>query len=89
MILKAAVALAIRRDYREVTRDAVATHAGVAPRLVSYYFGDMGAMRSAVMEEAVRMEILPIIIHGIVAKDPIATGAPVKLKARALDSIGG
>jgi AcrR family transcriptional regulator len=88
LILNAAVALSLRGDYQKVTREAIANHSNVAPRLVSYYFGTMAAVRNAVMTEAVERELLPIIAQGLVAKDPLAAAAPIKLKARALDSIG-
>lgn len=88
LILKAAVALAVRGDYRNITRDAVADHAGVSAGLVSQYF-PMSKLRQSIMREAVRLELLPILAQGIVARDPLALAAPLKLKARALDSIGG
>jgi hypothetical protein len=54
--------------------------------VVRKYFESKSKIRDAVMGEAVRLEILDIILQGIAAKDPIAHEAPATLRAAALES---
>lgn len=86
-ILAAAVKLAKTKGFTALTRDGIADEAKVSTGLVSNYFGSMDAMRNEVMRVAVRDEILPVVAQGIVAKNRIATRAPVTLRQRALASL--
>lgn len=88
-ILAAAVELAARTGYRNMTRDAVAEAAGVSPGLITFYFLHMSFLREAVVEEAVRRGIVPIVAEGIVAGAPAALAAPQALKAQAAVSLLG
>lgn len=86
-IIDAALQEATRTGYMNMTRDGVATAAGCAPRLVSYYFGTMPTFRRTVMRAAITFEVLPVIAQGLIMKDRHALKAPPELKAAALAEI--
>ncbi len=86
-ILWAACTLSAAVGYRHITRQSVAELAGVAPGLVSYYFGDMDALRNTVMGHALATGISSIIAQGLVAKNPIALAAPMSVRLRARNSL--
>ena len=84
-ILAEAVKLAQKIGYTHITRDEVAARASVAIGLVTYYFKNMGCLKEEVMGEAIRLEIPEIVLQGLAAKCPVAQGAPLRLKARAVE----
>ena len=81
-ILAAAVRIAEESGYAHITQADVAEAAGVSPGLVTRYF-TMTVLRTRIMSEAVRLEILPIVAQGLADGHPLATTAPTKLKNRA------
>jgi AcrR family transcriptional regulator len=83
-ILNAALEVSVGKGYRNITRKDVAGQAGVATGSVTEYFKDMGGLRDAVMVEAIRLEILPIIQQGLAYRDPLAIGATGELRSRAI-----
>lgn len=88
-LLDAAVALATRHGYMNVTRHMIAERAGVTPALVPYYFGTMNELRRAIMSEAIRVRALRIIAQGIADGHPKAKRAPDELKREAVMSLVG
>lgn len=86
-VLDAAVSLAERFGMQAVTRPRVAAEAGVSCGTVSNAYGDMSALRDAVMSAAVDREILPVIAQGLAERYPAAAAAPPELKTRALSQI--
>lgn len=86
-ILKAALAVAERTHYAQMTRQEVADEAGVTGPLVQHYFGTMGQLRKDVMRHAVLNRVLPVIVQGLVAKDKQALKASQELKAAALAGV--
>ena len=86
-ILAAALELSQRVGYQKLTRDAVAEKLGVSSSLIPAHMGTMAEFRRDIMREAVRVECLPVIAQGIVARDPRAMKAPAELRARALQSL--
>lgn len=86
-ILEAAIRLAEVDSFQWLTRDDVADKAGVSPGTVSNAYGTMRALKRAVLEEAVKRRILPIIAEGLGARHPIALAAPEDLRREALASI--
>lgn len=86
-ILDAAVAVAEVNGYQSMTRHAVATRAGVAPGLVSAYWGTMTQLRRAVMRRAIKLEKTVIIAQGLACGDDTARGAPPALKAQAAKTL--
>ena len=83
-IITAAIELARRDGYENVRREGVAAQAGIAPGLVSKYWGTMPQLRRAIMRHAIEIEDLIVIAQGIARGDPCARKAPQKLKDRAL-----
>lgn len=83
-ILSTALHLAESHGYSNVTRQHVADALNLAPGLISHYFGTMESLRYALMQEAVRGEVLRVIAQGVVAKHAVAMRAPKVLRARAL-----
>ena len=88
-ILNAAMSVAIDKGYRNVTRDDVALAAKVSAGSVSGYFTDMQGLRDAMMQESIRLEILPIIRQGLAFCDPLANNAPGELRIKALSYNAG
>ncbi len=85
-ILDAAVEVARDLGYLKTTHSRIAATVCVSPSLVRKYFESKSKIRDAVMSEAVRLEILDIVLQGIAAKDPIVHEAPAALRAAALES---
>lgn len=86
-ILAAALKLSVKSGYTNVTREAIAEAAKVAPGLVSHHMGTMPVLRRDIMREAVRTECLRVIAQGLAARDPHAYKASPELQARALASL--
>lgn len=86
-ILAAAVKLAKRVGFRNLTRDGVAEAAKVSTGLVSTHFGNVESLRDEVMKVAIRDEILAIVADGIANGNRYARRAPARLRARALQTL--
>ena len=84
LILEAAINLATADGYISLTRGAVASHAGISPALVTFYYLSTRLLLQAVMEEAVRREILPVIAEGLATRCPIALAAPPAVRQAAI-----
>jgi AcrR family transcriptional regulator len=69
-ILFAAVSVAARVGYLNVTRDAVAQAANISTGLVTHYFKSMDGLRREIMVQAIESQILPIVREGIANRDP-------------------
>ncbi len=82
-ILGAAVHLARRVGLYSIKRDDVAAEAEVSAGSINYHFQTMAGLRDAVMEYAVKNEVLEIVAHGIMGKHPRALGAPESLQRKA------
>jgi len=88
-ILTAALKIAAKRNgWNDLSRRAIAEEANCSEGLVSKYFGTMSKFSKVIMQTAVKREILPIIIQGIMAHDKYALKAPFALKAAAIQSLG-
>lgn len=88
LILAAALTLAEKKGYQNITRAQIGKQANVSPALVSRYFGTMGSLRTTIMQTAVRTEIIPIIAQGLIDKNRIARRAPQHLKDKVKELIG-
>jgi AcrR family transcriptional regulator len=86
-IMAAAIKLAAAGGWRNLTRDRVASAAGVAVGSVNHEFGTMGELRAAVMREAVASERLEIIAQGLADGDETARDAPAELREAAIRSL--
>ena len=87
LIEEGALEAALEIGFAEFTRTDVAAKADVSEGLVTHYFGNMDALRRRVMEHAVERGILPLVAIGLTAGHPVALGAPVSLKSKALSSL--
>jgi AcrR family transcriptional regulator len=85
-ILEAALACAILKNYKSVTREDIAHQAGVSEALINVYFGTMTKLRRAIIRAAINREYLPIILQGLVNKDPHAMKISDALKKHVLNS---
>lgn len=83
-VLEAAIALAQERGFANITRDLVAERAQVAAGSVNNAYGNMEALRDAVMAVAVARKLVDIVGQGLAAGHPAARNAPEELKRDAL-----
>jgi len=86
-IVAAGLRLAKANGWKSLTRDGVATEAGVSFAMVNVRFGTMTQLKRAVMREAIRREELRVIAQGYVSDDPTALKIDSELKTRALQSL--
>ena len=86
-ILCTAYDMASRDGFNTLTRDRVAAEASVAMGSVNHHYGTMDALRDAVMRMAIEREDLPVIAQGIAAGHPIAQGAPLDVRTKALATL--
>jgi AcrR family transcriptional regulator len=102
LILSAAMRLAKKKEFINVTREEIAAAAKCAPSLISYYFSRVGAPRrgqrgsakplqpdlyDAMMTEAVRVKDLGLIARGLATGNKIAESAPQSLRRDALATL--
>lgn len=83
-ILDAALELAKGLGFEWITRDQVATAAGVSPATINNVFGTVSGMKRAVLREAIAREVVEIVAQGLAVRHPIALAAPTELKERAV-----
>lgn len=92
-VMTAALTVAQRDGWANMTREAVAAEAGVAAGTVNNAVaaegGTMASLRDAVMSEAVRLGVLPIVAEGLVARHAAALGAPVEVRQAAMTALAG
>jgi len=86
-ILDAALVVAVTKGYNTMTRDDIALKAGCSIGLISLRWATMPALKRAVMREAVKNSVLPIIAQGIVARDALALNAPIKVRKLAVATL--
>lgn len=86
-ILTAAVKMATKQGYKNVTRDGLADTMGVAAGAITYHYENMRKLRNAIIETAIQSENIKIFTEALVDRHPLAIIAPQRLKdlaARAL-----
>lgn len=88
-ILQAAIQVAERDGWSNMTRDAIANHAGVAMGSVNAYYGTLKQLRRAVMRAAVRQQHHRIIAQGLALGDKDALKAPRWVREAAVSKIVG
>ena len=86
-ILAAALALASKNGYRNITRASIAEKAGASEALVSRYMGSMDKLREAVMREACKKGVIPVIAQGIAERHRAALRVSDDLRTQALAHI--
>lgn len=82
-LLDTAVPLAEKYGYQFVESAILAKEAGCSPGLVRQAWGRQDRL-DAIMREAIRRGNEVIAAQGIVAADPLALGAPMPLRQRAV-----
>lgn len=82
-ILDAAISIARTDGYQWITRQAVATAAGVAAGTINNAFGDTRGLKRAVLRAAVERGIIEIVAQGLADRHQIALDAPADIKAQA------
>ena len=80
-LLATALTLAARTGWRALTRDALASAAGVSPALISARLGTMDTLRRSVMRAAVRARVVSVVAEGLLARHPAALRADAALRA--------
>ncbi len=88
-ILAAAVPLAERIGFANITRTNLAEAAGVSPALVSARLGTMKQAYRDIMRAAVKAGCVRVVAQGIAAREPAALRAPQELKDRCAAMIKG
>lgn len=83
-ILNAAIELASKIGYLNLTRDGVAEAANTSSGLVTCYFTNMEQLKKAVMDAAIKREILPIIAQGLSLGDEQTFNISSELKQKVL-----
>lgn len=86
-MLHAALKLAAKHGYQNVTREQIASSLGVAPSLVSHHLGTMSNLRRSLVRQAISSTELTVIAQAIAAGDPHARRVPHELRRRALESL--
>jgi AcrR family transcriptional regulator len=82
-ILDGAVQLATHVGFRKVTRKMAAEKAGCALATVSYHFGSIPALHSAIIERGVELGLSIIVAQGLAEGHDAALKAPRALRAKA------
>lgn len=86
-IMQAALKVAKRDGFSNVTREAVAKAAACSPRLMNYYYGNVGQLRRDLMRAAIAARELKIIAQGLALRDRTARKAPEELKQKAVAAL--
>ena len=85
-LLAAALPLAVRAGYSNITREQIAAAVGVSGPVLNYHFGTMCKFRAALMAYAVRVQCLKVVAQGVISGEAkLREGDP--LRRRALDSL--
>jgi|AntDeeMinimDraft_4_1070355.scaffolds.fasta_scaffold05921_2 AcrR family transcriptional regulator len=86
-ILAAALPLAERHGYTNITRDQIAAAAKVSGPTLHYHFGTIAQLRRDLMRYAVREVCLRVIAQGLMIRDPQAMKAGAELRRQAMGSV--
>lgn len=86
-ILLAAIEVSKNTGYKGITREKVAEEAGVSSALVATYFNRMVFLKSAVMEHAVKREIIEIVAQGVAHNDPFTLRLAPALKNKVMEHL--
>lgn len=87
LILTTAVKICERVDYSKLTSSQIADKLKISRSLINRYFGSIGKLRREVLKYAIKNEVLPIVVQGLINKDRLAKNAPFALKEKAASLI--
>ena len=83
-LLKAALKLAEKQGYRNVTRAEIAAACDVSPSLISHHFGTRTQFQRTLMRYAIAHESAAVVMQGLADGNAYARKAPEALRARAV-----
>lgn len=83
-ILPVALKIAAAKGYTNMTVQDVAEACGLSRGTVNHHFGNVAALRTAVINLALAKRRWPVIAQAIIAKAPEVKDLPAELKAEAL-----
>lgn len=86
-VLEAALEVAAESGYQALTRELVASRAGVSTGSVNNAYGTMQGLRDAVMAAAVARNLASIVGAGLAANHPAAREAPPAVRKAALAAL--
>jgi len=86
-LMGAALIVAARCGYQNMSREEIALEAKCSTGLISKYFGTMPQLRRAVMRAAVVRGNHTVLAQGLAAGDPNAQEAGHKAKRDALEAL--
>ena len=87
LVITAALGLAERGHFLQLTRAAIAQAAGVTGSAIQYHFHTMDQLRGDVMRAAIKQERLAVIAQGLTCGDDRAGRVSPELRARALAGV--
>lgn len=83
-LIVAALAVAKRDGFSNLTRASIAEEAACSTGLVTNYLGTMTALKREVMRAAVKREVVEVVAEGLAVRDKQALKAPEELKQKAI-----
>lgn len=86
-VLEVAYDIAQRDGFCTLTRRRISNESGIATGSVSFHWGNMQALRDALMTRAVEEENIEIILDGLAVGNTVAKNAPKELRLKALASL--
>ena len=87
VLMSAALIVAARYGYQNMSRDQIADEAKCSTGLISKYFGTMPQLRRAVMRAAVVRGNHTVLAQGLAARDPNARAASTAAQLDALQEL--
>lgn len=86
-IMRAALRVAKREGYLNITRQLVSKECPCSTGLVSHYFGTIDNLRTELMHEAVRIVDLDVIAQGLAVNEHLLIDLDPKIKRAAALSL--
>jgi AcrR family transcriptional regulator len=86
-ILAAALKLAAKHGYTQVTRDDIADKVGVGGGAIHYHFGTMAKLRTELMRYAVKQRHPRVVAQGLAGRNRHALKADDALKQLAREAV--
>jgi len=85
-LLAVALDLAVGAGFQKVTREMIASRAGVSGGLISRYW-TAPELATAILDEAIRLGVLPVVAQGLAARHPSALAASESIRRAAAESL--
>ena len=85
-LLEAALVLAGRHGYENVTRNMIAAESGCSGALISWHW-TANELQAAILTRAIEVEQLDVLAQGLALRHPIALAAPETLRLAAAETL--